>query len=51
VNHKGLFALKAFYCVECTSYKTDSIKELIKSIDLLKCIDELETSLFCINGI
>lgn len=48
-KHKCLFALRNCYCVECSSYRNDSIKQFIKTIDLLKHVGEPETLLFCIN--
>lgn len=51
MNGKCLLVLKDCYCVEYTSYKNDTIKEFIKSIALLKNIDEEEALLVCIHGI
>lgn len=48
-KHKCLFALRDYYCVECSSSRNYSIKELIKTIDFLECVGEPETLLFCIS--
>lgn len=51
MNGKCLLVLRDCCCVECTSYKNDTIKEFIQSIALLKNIDEEETLLVCIHDI